>query len=190
MMYALYLAIQRGWRVFWRRRRVAYVRRHLKACGEGLSLGERVRMAELAKIELGARVAISDDCWILAEGEGARLKIGDAVACNRNVFICAAAHEAIEIGDNVLVGPNVVIRAGNHSFDRLDVPIRQQASYHGTVRIGSDVWIGANAVIVAGVTIGDHAIVGAGAVVVKDVEPCAIVGGVPAKPIGRRGGRG
>ena len=56
----------------------------------------------------------------------------------------------------------------------------------GDIVIGNDVWIGSEAVIMAGVTIGDSAIVGARAVVTKDVAPYAIVGGIPAKPIRKR----
>ena len=57
---------------------------------------------------------------------------------------------------------------------------------HGDITVGSDVWIGYEAVILAGVTIGDGAIIGSRAVVTKDVPPYTIVGGVPAKPIRRR----
>ena len=56
------------------------------------------------------------------------------------------------------------------------------------ITIGRDVWLGANTVVVAGVTIGDGAIVAAGAVVTKDVPAAAIVGGVPARVLGWRGG--
>ena len=56
----------------------------------------------------------------------------------------------------------------------------------GDIVIGNDVWIGYEAVIMAGVTIGDGAVIGARAVVTKDVPPYTIVGGVPAKPIRRR----
>ena len=56
----------------------------------------------------------------------------------------------------------------------------------GDIVVGSDVWIGYEAVILSGVTIGDGAIVGARAVVTKDVPPYTIVGGVPAKPIRKR----
>lgn len=58
--------------------------------------------------------------------------------------------------------------------------------FGGRIVIGNDVWLGANVVVVANVSIGDHAIVGAGAVVTRDVEPWTIVGGVPARPIGKR----
>lgn len=57
---------------------------------------------------------------------------------------------------------------------------------HGDIVVGNDVWIGYEAVILAGVTIGDGAIIGSRAVVTKDVPPYTIVGGLPAKPIRRR----
>ena len=58
--------------------------------------------------------------------------------------------------------------------------------YKGDIIIGNDVWIGYEAVILAGVTIGDGAVIGSRAVVTKDVPPYTIVGGVPAKTIRRR----
>lgn len=69
----------------------------------------------------------------------------------------------------------------------LDVKnIRQAWDNRGDIVIGNDVWIGYEAVILSGVTIGDGAVIGARAVVTKDVPPYTIVGGVPAKPIRRR----
>lgn len=69
----------------------------------------------------------------------------------------------------------------------LDVKnIRQAWDNRGDIVIGNDVWIGYEAVILSGVTIGDGAVIGACAVVTKDVPPYTIVGGVPAKPIRRR----
>ena len=56
----------------------------------------------------------------------------------------------------------------------------------GDINIGNDVWIGYEAVILAGVTVGDGAVIGTRAVVTKDVPPYTVVGGVPAKPIKRR----
>ena len=73
----------------------------------------------------------------------------------------------------------------NRGFLERDDP-RFKAEYSVPVTIGDDVWLGANALVANGVTVGRGAIVGAGAVVTKDVEPYAIVVGVPAKPIGSR----
>lgn len=64
--------------------------------------------------------------------------------------------------------------------------IRQAWDNKGDIVIGNDVWIGYQAVILAGVTVGDGAIIGSRAVVTRDVPPYTIVGGVPAKPIRKR----
>ena len=93
--------------------------------------------------------------------------------------------KGIVVGDDTRIATGVAIYAFDHGVlpDRLvrEQPVRSQG-----VRIGCDVWIGANACITDGVTIGDHAVVGMGAVVTRDVEPWMIVGGVPARPIGDR----
>ena len=92
----------------------------------------------------------------------------------------------IIIEDNVSIGPNVVMRASGHRYEDLHVPIRLQGHHKGKIIIRDGVWIGANAVILPNVTIGKGAIVGAGAVVTKDVDDFDIVGGVPAKKIASR----
>jgi maltose O-acetyltransferase len=85
------------------------------------------------------------------------------------------------------MGPEVVIRTNNHRFDRTDIPMRIQGfSEEKPVFIGDDVWIGQRAIILPGVRVGDHAIVGAGAVVTKDVPKGAIVGGNPARVLRMR----
>jgi galactoside O-acetyltransferase len=162
------------------------VRRRAKACGDGLTIGNRVVFTGIENMEFGRNVAFSDDSRVIADGPNARMVIGDNFGANYKLFMCAGPGETIEIGRDVLVGPNVVMRAGNHAFDSPDLPIKQQGHRHGSIRIGDDVWIGANVVITPDVTIGDHAVVGAGAVVVKDVEPWDVVGGVPARKIKSR----
>ncbi len=74
-------------------------------------------------------------------------------------------------------------------FEEWGLPVEDLPSAwdnHGDIVVGSDVWIGYEAVILAGVTIGDGAIIGARAVVTRDVPPYTLVGGVPAKPIRKR----
>jgi maltose O-acetyltransferase len=93
----------------------------------------------------------------------------------------------IEIGDHVMMGPEVIIFTQNHKHDDLTVPMDQQGFEDPKkVVIGNDVWIGQRAMILPGVTIGNGVVIGAGAVVTKDVPEYALVGGVPARIIGMR----
>lgn len=83
------------------------------------------------------------------------------------------------IGDGTLIGSHVVLATINHGQD----PKERADNYPSPIHIGKNVWIGSHATILPGRTIGDNAIVAAGAVVTKDVPEGAIVGGVPAKII-------
>lgn len=102
---------------------------------------------------------------------------------NRSCWICPG----VTMGKYVLLAPEVAILGGDHVIDRPGTPIifSGRPPLPKTV-IGNDVWIGFRAVIHAGVKIGDGAIVAAGAVLTKDVEPYTIVGGIPARLIGER----
>ena len=91
----------------------------------------------------------------------------------------------LTLGSGVLIGPNAVIVSTEHQFDGAR-PIAEQGQLLRPTTIGDDVWIGANAVILAGVKIATGTVVAAGAVVGKDTEAYTIVGGVPAREIGRR----
>ena len=108
---------------------------------------------------------------------------GKNITIGKNVFINAGCkfqdQGGIFIDDEALIGHGVVLATLNHDMD----PEKRQALHPAPVRIGKRVWIGANATICPGVTIGDNAVVAAGAVVVKDVPADTIVGGVPAKII-------
>lgn len=101
----------------------------------------------------------------------------------KNVFInsgcCFQDHAGIEIGDGTLIGHQVVIATLNHDLN----PECRADMFPKAVKIGKNVWIGAHATILPGVTIGDNAVIAAGAVVAKDVEKNTVVGGVPAKKI-------
>jgi len=117
-------------------------------------------------------------------GSGKKIKIGNNSGLGVNCFV-----GNVEIGNNVMMGPDVVILSQGHKFDRVDIPMCQQGSTEEkVVIIGNDVWIGTRAIIMPGVKIGNGVIVGAGAVVTKDVPDYAIVVGSPARVIRHRGG--
>lgn len=106
---------------------------------------------------------------------------GKNITIGKNVFLnmgCKFQDQGgIFIDDGVLIGHNVVLATLNHAMDPADRATMIPAPIH----IGKRVWIGANATVLPGVTIGDGAIVAAGAVVTKDVPENTVVGGVPAR---------
>ena len=106
---------------------------------------------------------------------------GKNITIGKEVFINSGCHfqdqGGIEIGDGALIGHNVVLATINHDLN----PKGNRKNHYAPIRIGAHVWIGSNATILPGVTIGDHAVVAAGAVVARDVPAMTVVGGVPAK---------
>lgn len=89
----------------------------------------------------------------------------------------------VDIGSHVNLAQGITVSALNHNFSDASKRIDEQGVSTTPVTIEDDVWIGANAVILPGVTIGEHCVVAAGAVVTKDVPPHSLVAGVPAKVI-------
>lgn len=113
-------------------------------------------------------------------GFNPELEIGDRSGVGVNCRL--SGH--IVIGNDVMMGPNCIMRTYSHAHDRIDIPMDQQGfEPERVMHIGDDVWIGTNVIILPGVNIGSHCIIGAGAVVTRDVPDYAIVGGVPAKVI-------
>ena len=106
---------------------------------------------------------------------------GKNITVGENVFINACCHfqdhGGVTIGDGCQIGHNVVFATLNHGL----APEDRKTTYPAPIVLGKNVWVGSNATILQGVTIGDNAVVGAGAVVTKDVAANAIVGGVPAR---------
>lgn len=106
---------------------------------------------------------------------------GKNIEIGRDVFINACCHfqdhGGVTLGDGCQIGHNVVFATLNHGM----APEDRHTTYPAPIVLGKNVWVGSNATILSGVTIGDNAIVAAGAVVTKDVAAGAIVGGVPAK---------
>ncbi len=108
---------------------------------------------------------------------------GKNITIGNNVFINAGCkfqdQGGIVIGDGTLIGHNVVLATLNHDL----APEKRQQLHPAPIRIGCGVWIGANATVTSGVTIGDYAVVAAGAVVNRDIPAYTVVGGVPARVI-------
>jgi acetyltransferase-like isoleucine patch superfamily enzyme len=108
---------------------------------------------------------------------------GRNIHIGRRVFINAGCkfqdQGGIFIGDDVLIGHNVVLATINHDMD----PKHRKDMFPQRIKIENNVWIGSNSTILGGVTVGENAVIAAGAVVTKDVPPNTVVGGVPAKII-------
>jgi acetyltransferase-like isoleucine patch superfamily enzyme len=127
-------------------------------------------------VRFGDKVTLNRYAYVQGGAGGVRL--GDRVEINN--FSIVNGTGGVDIGADTLVGPGVRILSYQHRFAR-GATIRSQPVDARPIRIGRDVWLGANAIILAGVTIGDGAVVAAGAVVREDVPDCAVVAGVPAK---------
>ena len=127
---------------------------------------------------MGKRCVLQDRVWLNVGGASAELHIGQYTFIGRDTEI-EVAH-AVRIGEGCLIAPGVFITDHNHETRR-GLPMWQQPCNSAPVVIGNDVWISTKAVILPGVTVGDGAVIAAGAVVNSDVPPNSIFGGVPAK---------
>ena len=119
-----------------------------------------------------------------------RVSIGDHSSIGPGAVLLAVEPAFVSLGRYVMLGPNVTMVAGDHVIDTAgrfmaEVDTKRPGDDLPIV-IGDDVWIGAGATVLKGVTVGRGAVVAAGALVKRSVAPYAIVGGVPAREIGRR----
>lgn len=131
-----------------------------------------VKMAPKSIIYFGAEIRGS---YNLKIGRGAI--IGDKAVLDARVG-------GIEIGENVQLGSFVKLWTDSHDMN--DPYFRGTPGKRGPIKIGNRAWLGPNVTVIHSVTIGEGAVVAAGSVVTKDVEPFAIMGGIPAKKIGER----
>ena len=127
-------------------------------------------------------VSLGRDCWIEAPfhcSYGINLRLGDGVYLNAGCVVLDSA--PVRIGTRTMLGPGVHIYCADHHRD----PEKRRAGIERAlpVTIGSDVWIGGGAILLPGVTIGDNAIVAAGAVVSRDVAAGSRVAGIPARAL-------
>jgi acetyltransferase-like isoleucine patch superfamily enzyme len=156
----------------------AYIKGHEKIeLGRGCKIhaDASVDASRSPGVRCGDKVTLNRYAYVQGGDGGVRL--GDRVEVNN--FSIVNGTGGVDIGDDTLIGPGVRIISYQHRHAR-GATIRSQPADVRPIRIGRDVWVGANAVILAGVTIGDGAVVAAGAVVREDVPAYAIVAGVPA----------
>jgi len=128
--------------------------------------------------KMGKKVYIMHSCMITSPLD---IEIGDHVCINHHTSISGRGF--LKIGNFVMIGQNCSIQAGGHVFNDSTRPMMFQGQRSGPIEIGDDVWLGANVVVLPNVKIGRGSIIGANAVVTKDVPEFAIMGGVPAKLI-------
>ena len=129
----------------------------------------------------GANVTVHRGAYF---GSGRKLSIGANSNLGVNSFINARG--GISLGENVLMGPDVMILTGMHNFRNINVPIQEQPMDYAPVLIGNDVWLGARVVVLPGKTIGDGCVIGANSVVSKDIPAYSVAAGAPIKIIKSR----
>jgi acetyltransferase-like isoleucine patch superfamily enzyme len=133
-------------------------------------------------------IIINDDVYI---GRNTILscKNGDIIL-NKNVnigFNCEIySLKSVQVGENTLIAAYTYIIGGGHTFEKLDIPFRDQEKHALGINIGSNVWLGAKSVIMDGCDIGNNSIVGAAAVVTKSIPEYSVAAGIPAKIIKSR----
>lgn len=157
---------------------------------KNVSIGGRSRIGECCRIEAlgGSSIEIGEKSWIYRYAHlityGGKITLGNK--CSVQPWVMISGPGNVTIGNYVRIAPRVTIVAGNHVFDRSDIPIHEQGMKGGDITIQDDCWLGANAVILSGVTVREGSVIGAGSVVTKDTEAYGIYAGVPAKLIGSR----
>ena len=147
-----------------------------------LAKGLRYQCAKHLFAECGEKLNLEQGAYI---GNGRNFRVGDLVGIGKN-FCCH--NRIVTMHNHILMGEDVLFQGGGHAFDNPDIRIDEGGNLPDTpLEIMNDVWIGARAIILPGCKrIGAHSIIGAGAVVTKDVPDYAIVGGNPAKIIRMR----
>lgn len=158
-------------------------------------------LVQLETVRLGEGCFVAPDACVFAEPHRA-IALGDECSVAAGVFLHGpieagrgvsfnpgasvdGGRGGVRFGDDVRIASGAKLYAFEHGLDP-EQRITSQRTRSSGIRIGSDVWIGANACVTDGVTVADHAVIGAGAVVTRDVPEWAIVGGVPARVLGDR----
>ncbi len=194
--------------------RRAFWPRLFGACGAGTVFGAGVTLRHPHRVRLGERVVVADGCVLDARTDadvvidigddsilgndvtisckGGRVRVGRGAGLGTRTVIHAVAGAEVSLGADLIVGPGCYIAGGgNYNASRLDLPMARQGVRPGeSTELADDVWLGAHVIVLPGARVGAGSIGAAGAVIRGRIPPRTIVGGVPARVIGRRGAAG
>ena len=159
--------------------------------------GQKISLGDNVVVERGTMLWVDTDDSYITVGENSYLssncilntfdgwiEIGSYSTVNSYAILYGQG--GLTIGNDVRIAPQVMIMPTNHIFDDPHVPIRKQGIRGLGIKIEDDVWLGVGAIVLDGVTIGKGSVIGAGAVVTRDVPPYSVAVGVPAKVVKKR----
>jgi acetyltransferase-like isoleucine patch superfamily enzyme len=162
--------------------------------------GQKISLGANVVVERSAMLWVDTECSYIAIGDNSYLsahcvlntfngwiKLGRN--CTINSYAILYGHGGLQIGNDVRVAPQVMIMPMNHIYKDPHVPIWKQGIKAKGIKIEDDVWLGAGAIVLDGVNIGKGSVIGAGAVVTKDIPSYSIATGVPARVIKSRGSK-
>lgn len=151
--------------------------------GQNVTFGSKVRIrtSDGGRIKIGDNVKVEDGCFLQAQ-RGV-LNIGNGTFVGAGTHLCTI--NKVTVGEKCIIAAYCVIRDMQHGT-QMGMNMIEQNQESAPVKIGNDVWLGAHAVVTDGVCIQGGAVVGANAVVTKNVDAEAVVAGVPAKLLRKR----
>lgn len=178
--------------------------RLFRKVGRGLIIGRNVTLRHPGRIDLGDNVTIDENCLLDARGAGdAGVVLEDGVILNRGCMILAkngpvkigkrttvgsnsaiVSLSGVDIGEAALLAGNCYLSAGSYNVDNAPPIVMDAGAYStGPISIGQGAWLGTGVIVLDGVSIGRGSVVGAAALVNKDVPDNAIAVGIPAKVV-------
>jgi len=177
-----------------------------KKVGRGVIFGKSITFRNPNKISLGNGVIIDEYCMLDAKGkdntgivikDNAYIGRNTILSCkNGNIFLDTNVNigfncelyslNSLEIGKNTLIAAYCYIIGGGHNADKINVPFRDQEKHAFGIKIENNVWLGTKCIIMDNCNIGESSIIGAAAVVTKNIPSFSIAAGIPARVIKKR----
>jgi len=174
-----------------------------KKMGKGTMIAKSVTLRHPYKISLGNNVIVDENVMLDAKGiDNKGIEIGDGAFLGRNTIISCKNGDVIlhpkvnlgfnsyivslnrvEVGENTLFAAYAYVVGGGHMSDEIYVPLRDQDTHGLGIKIGRDSWLGAKSMIMDGCNVGDYCIIGAGAIVTKNIPDYSIAVGTPARVV-------